>query len=235
MRIYLACTVRGDRGGVRAGRAICERLQQQGHQVLTTHLLAADVDAAEARLREEEVFRRDIDWLSRCEVLVAKASGSSYGVDFEVGFVLRLQKDADGATHLISIVSGNCAYQPNQNARWAGTRGSRVFESRSRTRPDSVTRHASPLASSTTAPACCSGNGAPAWYTRFAPVLLVITTKRPLAALKVKTGCLRRNCVSSATATRRLWSVSPPSRMTSTSALFRSRVSVFETWNISRS
>ena len=31
MRIYLACTVRGDRGGVRAGRAVCERLQQQGH------------------------------------------------------------------------------------------------------------------------------------------------------------------------------------------------------------
>ena len=88
MRIYLACTVRGDRGGVRAGRAICERLQQQGHQVLTTHLLADDVDAAEARLSEEEVFRRDIDWLSRCEVLVAEASGSSYGVGFEVGFVL---------------------------------------------------------------------------------------------------------------------------------------------------
>ena len=88
MRIYLACTVRGDRGGVRAGRAICERLQQQGHQVLTTHLLADDVDAAEARFSEEEVFRRDIDWLSSCEVLVAEASGSSYGVGFEVGYVL---------------------------------------------------------------------------------------------------------------------------------------------------
>jgi hypothetical protein len=88
MRIYLACTVRGDRGGVLAGRAICERLQQHGHEVLTTHLLADDVDAAESRLSEEEVFRRDIDWLSRCEVLVAEASGSSYGVGFEVGYVL---------------------------------------------------------------------------------------------------------------------------------------------------
>jgi len=88
MRIYLACTVRGDRRGVAAGRAICERLQQHGHQVLTTHLLADDVEAAEARLSEEEVYRRDIDWLSRCEVLVAEASGSSYGVGFEVGYVL---------------------------------------------------------------------------------------------------------------------------------------------------
>src|SRR5215831_10699308 len=88
MRIYLACTVRGDRGGIRAGRAICERLQQHGHEVLTTHLLADDVDAAESRLTEEEVYRRDIDWLSSCETLVAEASGSSYGVGFEVGYVL---------------------------------------------------------------------------------------------------------------------------------------------------
>jgi hypothetical protein len=88
MRIYLACTARGDRGGVRAGRAICERLQQHGHEVLTTHLLADDVDAAESRLSEEAVYRRDIDWLSSCEVLVAEASGSSYGVGFEIGYVL---------------------------------------------------------------------------------------------------------------------------------------------------
>ena len=64
MRVYLACTVRGDRSGVLAGRAICERLQHHGHEVLTTHLLTG------------------------CDVLVAEASGSSYGVGFEVGYVL---------------------------------------------------------------------------------------------------------------------------------------------------
>ena len=88
MRIYLACTVRGDRGGVLAGRAICERLQQHGHEVLTTHLLADDVEGAESQLTEEQVYRRDLDWLTSCDVLVAEASGSSYGVGFEVGFVL---------------------------------------------------------------------------------------------------------------------------------------------------
>ena len=88
MRIYLACTVRGDRGGVVAGRAICERLQQLGHEVLTTHLLADDANVAEAALTEAEVYRRDLAWLSGCDVLVAEASGSSYGVGFEVGFVL---------------------------------------------------------------------------------------------------------------------------------------------------
>ena len=36
MRIFLACTVRGERGPVLAGRAICARLQCHGHEVLTT-------------------------------------------------------------------------------------------------------------------------------------------------------------------------------------------------------
>ena len=88
MRIYLACTVRGERSGVLAGRAICERLQQLGHEVLTTHLLREDVDRVEAELTEEQVYRRDLDWLSCCDVLVAEASGSSYGVGFEVGYVI---------------------------------------------------------------------------------------------------------------------------------------------------
>ncbi|OLD14745.1 MAG: hypothetical protein AUJ01_13445 [Acidobacteria bacterium 13_1_40CM_3_65_5] len=88
MTIYLACTVRGDRGGVAAGRAISERLHELGHRVLTTHLLAADVNEAESKLTEEDVYRRDLDWLSQCDVLVAEASGSTYGVGFEVGYVL---------------------------------------------------------------------------------------------------------------------------------------------------
>lgn len=88
MRIYLACTVRGDRAGTAAGRVICDRLQQHGHEVVTTHLLADDVESAESALTEEAVYRRDLEWLSSCDALVAEASGSSYGVGFEVGYVL---------------------------------------------------------------------------------------------------------------------------------------------------
>lgn len=118
MRIYLACTVRGDRGGVQAGRAICERLQHHGHEVLTTHLLADDVESAESQLTERDVFERDLDWLSRCDVLVAEASGSSYGVGFEVGYVLgRAARTGQKVVllynterrHAVSrLITGNC-------------------------------------------------------------------------------------------------------------------------------
>jgi len=118
MRIYLACTVRGDRGGVEAGRAIARHLQQRGHEVLTTHLLADNVEAAESALTEGAVYRRDIDWLSSCDVLVAEASGSSYGVGFEVGYVLGRASQTGQRVVLVydrarrgaisRLITGNC-------------------------------------------------------------------------------------------------------------------------------
>ncbi|MGE5245888.1 MAG: nucleoside 2-deoxyribosyltransferase [Betaproteobacteria bacterium] len=118
MKIYLACTVRGNRGGVAAGRAICAALERRGHQVLTTHLLADDVDEAESALTAADVFRRDLAWLAGCDVLVAEASGSTFGVGFEVGYVLGraretgqrvvLLYDAARQDHISRLIAGNC-------------------------------------------------------------------------------------------------------------------------------
>ena len=88
MRIYLACTVRGNRDALAAARALAARLESHGHEILTTHLLDDDVDTQEASLHEREVYARDVRWLTSCDALVAEASGSSYGVGFEVGFIL---------------------------------------------------------------------------------------------------------------------------------------------------
>jgi 2'-deoxynucleoside 5'-phosphate N-hydrolase len=118
MKIYLACTVRGSRSGVLAARAIADRLQRHGHEVLTTHVLSDDADSAESQLTEEEVYRRDIEWLSTCDALVAEASGSSYGVGFEVGYVVGRARDTgqqivvlyDAARRdsVSRLVTGNC-------------------------------------------------------------------------------------------------------------------------------
>lgn len=88
MTVYLACTVRGNRGALAAARAVSDLLQRRGHTVLTTHLLADGADAAEGALTERQVYERDIRWLESADLLIAEASGSSYGVGFEVGYVL---------------------------------------------------------------------------------------------------------------------------------------------------
>jgi hypothetical protein len=118
VKVYLACTIRGDRSGVLAGRAIGDRLQQHGHNVLTTHLLTDDVERAEAVLPETQVFQRDLEWLSGCDVVVAEASGSSFGVGFEVGFVIGRARQTgqrvflvynSARRHAVSrLITGNC-------------------------------------------------------------------------------------------------------------------------------
>jgi nucleoside 2-deoxyribosyltransferase len=115
--IYLACTVRGDRAGVTAARTIAARLERHGHRVLTSHLLRDDVDNLEAGVTEQAVFERDVRWLDDCDALVAEASGSSYGVGFEVGYVTAraattgqrvfLLYDATRRSSVSRLVAGN--------------------------------------------------------------------------------------------------------------------------------
>jgi nucleoside 2-deoxyribosyltransferase len=88
MRIYLACTVRGDRGAVAGLRSLVASLEAAGHTILTKHLLDDNVEGAESTLTERAVYERDIEWLEACDILIADASGSSFGVGFEVGYVL---------------------------------------------------------------------------------------------------------------------------------------------------
>jgi nucleoside 2-deoxyribosyltransferase len=88
MNIYLARTVRGDRGAVHTARQLADLLEQLGHTVLTRHLLLDDVETREGQLSERTVFERDLQWLEAADVLIAEASGSSYGVGFEVGYVI---------------------------------------------------------------------------------------------------------------------------------------------------
>lgn len=88
MRVYLACTVRGSRGALDTARHIRRVLESLGHVVLTSHLLEDDVEAAESILADAAIFERDLEWLDASDIVVAEASGSSFGVGFEVGYAL---------------------------------------------------------------------------------------------------------------------------------------------------
>ena len=117
MVIYLACTVRGDRGAIAGLRALTAALESSGHTVLTKHLLDDNVDGAESALTERAVYERDIAWLDACDILIADASGSSFGVGFEVGYVLGradrtnqrvlLLYRADRAHAISRLIAGN--------------------------------------------------------------------------------------------------------------------------------
>lgn len=98
-------------------RSLAAALEADGHEVLTTHLLDDDVERAESQLSERDVYDRDIAWLERCDALIADASGSTFGVGFEVGYVLGrsdrtsqrvlLLYQADRQPHISRLITGN--------------------------------------------------------------------------------------------------------------------------------
>lgn len=88
MKIYLGFTVAGNRSALNAARNILKALQSLGHEVLTSHLPEDDAWEADRRKPPQEIFARDMNWLSKCDALVAEVSGSSFGLGFETGYLL---------------------------------------------------------------------------------------------------------------------------------------------------
>ncbi len=92
MKIYFGITVAGDRSGLVAARKIVDVLRVMGHEVLTAHLLGEDAWEADRRITPNDVYRRDMNWLSGCDIFLAEVSGSSFGLGFETGYLLGATK-----------------------------------------------------------------------------------------------------------------------------------------------
>ncbi len=88
MKIYLGFTVAGNRSAVETARSMVRCLEDLGHEVLTRHLVSEDARAADRVLGPRAVYERDMAWLRKCDLFIAEASGSSFGVGFEAGYLL---------------------------------------------------------------------------------------------------------------------------------------------------
>src|SRR5260370_19396471 len=80
MKIYFGFTVDGDRSTVESARRVVQLLEQQGHEVLTRHLVNDDAWEADRLISPQDVYRRDMAWLQDCDIFIAEVSGSSFGL-----------------------------------------------------------------------------------------------------------------------------------------------------------
>ncbi len=112
MKIYFA-------GAIRAGRrdaAVYQHLIRflgRFATVLTEHVGSASLLAAEKELTEDEIFRRDITWLTETDAVVAEVSTPSLGVGYELARAEALGKPVlclyrRGSDHALSaMLAGN--------------------------------------------------------------------------------------------------------------------------------
>jgi len=88
LNIYFSCSITGGRDQQEIYAGIVKYLLEKGHEVPTAHLASDDVIEKEIIADAETVYRRDIDWVRGCDVLVAEVSTPSHGVGYEIAAAL---------------------------------------------------------------------------------------------------------------------------------------------------
>ena len=71
MRIYFGSTVAGDRSSITTAKAIVARLEAMGHVALTKHLVEDDAWEKDRLITAQQVYQRDLRWLTECDCLMA--------------------------------------------------------------------------------------------------------------------------------------------------------------------
>ena len=92
MKIYFAGSIRGGRNDRGLYNQIIQYLQQFG-EVLTEHVGDGSLTPmGEAEMSDEDIYDRDMDWLTSADVVVAEVSTPSLGVGFEIASAIRWGK-----------------------------------------------------------------------------------------------------------------------------------------------
>jgi 2'-deoxynucleoside 5'-phosphate N-hydrolase len=89
-KIYFAGSIRGGRDDQELYKKIIAYLQLHG-QVLTEQVGHAGITpSGESGISDQEIYSRDIDWLSSSDIVVADVSMPSLGVGFEIARAVAL-------------------------------------------------------------------------------------------------------------------------------------------------
>jgi nucleoside 2-deoxyribosyltransferase len=111
IKIYFAGAISAGRELQPLYRAMVDYLQEHGAEVLSAHVARADVLTGESKLTDEQIFRRNLDFIVRCDGMVAEVTTPSLGVGFEISEALQRRKPViclcKKGTFLTRMLTGN--------------------------------------------------------------------------------------------------------------------------------
>jgi len=92
MKIYFAGSIRGGRDDRTLYLELIEYLREFG-EVLTEHVGDPALEEfGEKDLSDNDIFRKDMDWLTECDAVVAEVTVPSLGVGYEIGRAVAMGK-----------------------------------------------------------------------------------------------------------------------------------------------
>jgi len=111
MKLYFGGSISGGRKYLDTYRAMVEYLKDEGHTILTEHVVQPNVLEMENQFSPGEIYSRDIQWIKECDALIAEVSNPSLGVGYEICYALNLDKPVLGlykdGIFLTRMLTGN--------------------------------------------------------------------------------------------------------------------------------
>ncbi|MBN1349444.1 nucleoside 2-deoxyribosyltransferase [candidate division KSB1 bacterium] len=117
MKIYFAGSIRGGREERTAYQELIIHLKKFG-QVLSEHIGDDKLGInGEKGITDTKIFKRDIEWLNQCDLVVAEVTVPSLGVGYELGRAEMMQKpvlclfNTTKGARLSAMISGNAVFR----------------------------------------------------------------------------------------------------------------------------
>jgi len=86
-------------------------LNEEGYEVLTEHVGKENTEELEKGNTDREIYERDIRLLKKADLLIAEATGPSFGTGFEVAYAAEKGKEAhlfyEEGKEVSAMVRGN--------------------------------------------------------------------------------------------------------------------------------
>lgn len=120
MNIYFACSITGGREFEPIYQLIVAALDEDGHEIPTSHLASSEVTGLEKIIQPADVYARDVAWIRAADVLVAEVSTPSHGVGYEIAYALGLGKPVLACHRADRAVSKMISGNPDPNLTLRG-------------------------------------------------------------------------------------------------------------------
>ena len=92
MQAYFSCSITGGRSEQQTYKKIVQHLEEQGWKVPTAHLAEAGILDEESIIDPQTVFKRDVNWVTKSDIMIAEVSTPSHGVGYEIALAEFHQK-----------------------------------------------------------------------------------------------------------------------------------------------
>jgi nucleoside 2-deoxyribosyltransferase len=91
-KIFFAGSIRGGRQLIPTYQYIIRFLKSRNFTVISEHVAAEGLEKVEAKMTEQEIYEKDVNWVEESDCVVAEITVPSVGVGYEICHAARHKK-----------------------------------------------------------------------------------------------------------------------------------------------